>query len=463
MIVWKEVIRPGGYWYDDPDTKKPALFTATPEYVRYLHEQGREMLKAGLSIPVPLEHQADARPLTAEERAATQLRHNAGWVADYEMRDNRLMAKLDVQDPEVARKLPHTIRYTSPWLNSFTDGKGKKWEGVISHVALTTRPRIVDQEPFASVAASLSLASRTTDRNCLGAKGFSLDCGNLLGAVRQSPLYPKAFAFLSGIQLAAAVEEVPAIVEDDDGEDEETEPGVETPKVEGDKPAVDENGKPLEDDGVPDADSDVDLYGVLNDIVCALWGIELPPDTTRDNFGARLLHALMEQFKEESYTPEQPVPPTAVPRPDPVVAEQPPMYMSLEEIDKIEDAGQKRTARMLFSLQQNTLNAARVLRDRRIEALCKKTGQQAFRDKLVGVAKNAKLSMNEDGTVRDEMADMLDILETGVKDLPAMLKSPQALREEAHPVEYNGEMVTAARAKEVTNEVLKRAGLPLEE
>ena len=72
MLVWKEVIRPGSYWYTDAKTGKPALFNATPEYVNYLYEQGKAMLSAGLSIPVPLEHQDEARPLTAEERSASQ-------------------------------------------------------------------------------------------------------------------------------------------------------------------------------------------------------------------------------------------------------------------------------------------------------------------------------------------------------------------------------------------------------
>ena len=106
------------------------------------------MIAAGLSIPIPVEHQADARPLTPSEKAADRLRNNSGWIEDYEIRDGNLWALHDIRDESISKKLDTTIKFVSPWVSSFTDGSGRKWEDVIGHVALTTRPRIAKQKPF---------------------------------------------------------------------------------------------------------------------------------------------------------------------------------------------------------------------------------------------------------------------------------------------------------------------------
>lgn len=199
MLVPKEVIRPGTYWYRDEATGAPRKLVVTPELTRYWHDQGNAMLATGLTVPVPCEHDFSAHPMTP----ADKLKNNAGWVKRYDMRGDRLFATVDVQDEELARKLPRTVRFTSPWINSFTDGKGKGWSNVISHLALTTRPRIVEQQPFGSVAAALSVAQETklvSVSSATGAGGFCLSrAGLLLGDL---PAYPVAFSLYSGAPLA---------------------------------------------------------------------------------------------------------------------------------------------------------------------------------------------------------------------------------------------------------------------
>ena len=143
MLVPKEIIRPGTYWYVDTATRQPRKLPVTVEDVKHYCEAGNAMLAAGLSVPVPLEHDPEAKTLTTAEKAASRLRNNTGWVNRYSMQGDRLYAMLDIQDMDVYSKLPRTIKYTSPWLNSFTDGNGRKWDNVISHVALTSRPRII--------------------------------------------------------------------------------------------------------------------------------------------------------------------------------------------------------------------------------------------------------------------------------------------------------------------------------
>lgn len=197
MLVEKEVIRPGVYFYKDQQTGEPRKLVVTPELTRYWHEQGNAMLSQGLTVPLPCEHDFDAHPMTPAEK----LKNNAGWVKEYQIKNNRLYAVTDIQDAELAKKLPTTIRYTSPWINSFTDGNGKEWKNVISHLALTTRPRIVNQEPFGSVAAALSMATMSSLGAATGAGGFCLSRAGLLND-NGLPEYPIAFSLVAGIPMA---------------------------------------------------------------------------------------------------------------------------------------------------------------------------------------------------------------------------------------------------------------------
>lgn len=110
---------------------------------------GNEMLKARLAIPVPAEHQ-NVEPMDAASAAAAFALHNSGWVKDFEMTpDGRLYATLEIEDEDVAKKLPKTIRYVSPEIRAnFTDGNGRNWGKCITHIALTPQPIFSEQEPF---------------------------------------------------------------------------------------------------------------------------------------------------------------------------------------------------------------------------------------------------------------------------------------------------------------------------
>lgn len=210
--VEKEVIRPGTYWYEDLETGEPRKFTVTPEHCRYWNEQGNAMLSAGLTVPVPVEHDFSAHPMTPAEK----LLNNSGWVDDYYLKTIKdkdgkeikdvLFSKLKIEDPKIAEKLPTTIKWTSPWINSFMDGNGREWKNVISHLALTARPRIINQQPFPSIAAALSAAVEITPGAAspcavAGAGGFYLSRAGLL-TPDGLPQYPIAFSMYSGAPLA---------------------------------------------------------------------------------------------------------------------------------------------------------------------------------------------------------------------------------------------------------------------
>ncbi len=166
MFIEKEVISPGCYFYTD-ERGMPRKLEVDSNLTTYWHEQGQKMLSSGLTVPVPYEHDFDnGHPMTAKEK----LLNNAGEVKEYRLRDfddpirgnvkNGLFAVVEVQDKELIEKnkIGSSIRWTSPWISSFTDGNGTQWNNVITHLALTTRPRITQQQPFPSIAAALSMA-----------------------------------------------------------------------------------------------------------------------------------------------------------------------------------------------------------------------------------------------------------------------------------------------------------------
>ncbi len=478
MLVEKEIIAPGTYWYLDQNTKEPRKFEATPAIVQHFHDTGKAMLSAGLSVPIPLEHQPEAKPQTAAQKAAQQLRDHTGWMHDYKMKGGALFGVLDIQDEEIAKKLPRTIRYTSPYIGSFTDGDGKNWHGVITHLALTSRPRIKRQEPFASIAAAMSLVPQKPLK-VEAIDGLALSRAGLLVKSKSGVLLPKfplAFSLWAG-GISLAVEEIKKEVEarkkkppekpkekeyeegyDEDeeheegyDEDEEHEEGYE------DTGAIEEIGE-----SIVDADGDIDVCEVICDLLEAV-GIQMPEGTDKDNFHERLYKASMDHVKSKM----KPEGDMGEPKKDqlpanPVIQEQPPLFMALSQsdVDAFTDPKIKGLAQMAFSLQQNTLAAARNKRQARIAALCQRRPQDTELPKMLAAQdQQIALAMAQEGTVNDPMLPLLDILERGIVDMPKLLTADtDRFTEQPHPKEYSGEM-SAERHKEIMAELERNAGV----
>jgi hypothetical protein len=480
--VWKEIIRPGTYWYIDQETQKPKRLVATPADIRHWHDNGNKMLSSGLSVPIPLEHDLDCRPMTAAERAAKQLLNNTGFTKKYAIRPgDRLFGLLDIENPDVYAKLPTTIKYTSPWINSFTDSENRTWNNVISHVALTSRPRITQQEPFGPAAAALSLAVDVTRLEggtpvALPARGIVLSLAGLLDADitgKLSPHRPKSFAVWAGAKFA---EEPPF------------EKKEKTPEK-GDKPPEKKEGGKGEKIETEIEEGELDeltMIDVLRDLVCALWGVELPEDTTPEKLQDDLMRALMANLKGETTMPDEtPQTPQAGAANNPGQQQKPPvvqespqaMYMSLEKIAAITDPLQKEMAQMLFSMQQDAkkkselldsltkgvLDAAKARRDQRISNLARRLPAMA-RDKILAQASaaNAALSLGDGGVVIDPMSSTLDMLESAVMDLPSLLLDPQGIQAQAHPQEPGGPM-SEERLKQVQAEFSNSTGFKFED
>ena len=478
MLVEKEIIGPGVYWYTDQKTGLPRKLVVTPELTKYWHEQGGKMLSAGLTVPVPFEHDFDAHPMTPKDK----LLNNAGEVKEYRLKDSVLFGVVDVQDPDAKRKIGHSIRWTSPWINSFTDGDGRKWENVISHLALTTRPRITKQAPFSSIAAALSIASETkivdhpgaseaTDGLCLSKAGRLVQRS---GDGRLRPQYPMAFSlWAGGIKLA---------------EDDMPMPMKKSKK---DKPAGDDSagasGGADDNDIAGDDDSDdvADIGGLMNplqdqsgdvkmeELLCDLLsalGVQMPDNVGESEFKRALYEAAMTKIKELSAKGQaagdasaqaagaNTTSPAGQNQQNPIIQqEQQPMYMSLEDINKITDPTMKSVALSMYnenvklrgeldagaklsaSLRDAKLKEENAKRSTRVQLLGKISPRvKADLDAMVALPEMA-LSMGDGGAVVDPMAQTLAVLEKGLSELPRLLTT-EATALSVSPQPTDGEM-----------------------
>ena len=487
-IVEKEIIGPGHYWYRDEASGQPRKLEVTPELTKHWADSGNEMLKLGLTVPVPCEHDFTAHPMTPKDK----LLNNAGWVTGYKRRDVRddktgkvrkdvLFGVVDVQDEELAKKLPRTIRWTSPWINSFTDGNGRQWKNVISHLALTTRPRVVDQQPFQSIAAALSVATPVVYAEKVPKEGYCISRAGLLRKDGRAA-YPVALSMWAGIPLAAGDMGAP-------GADGAAAPGAGTTPPEppaGVPDDDDDDSDDLDLDGLmnptKDSGGDVKMEELLCDLLQAL-GVPMPDESNEHEFKRHLYEAAMSKIKELTgkgmagapdqpppFQPDQNKPPQQQPnisgpnkQQNPLLPqvqqEQQPLYMglsggstamsqtntvpsvqlSLEDINKIED----QTTRSIALAFYNEREALRAERDAdrkalgavRAAQLADATRKRATRiqllgkmspksrEKLEGMAKlqSCALSLGDDGQVVDPMKDTLDMLETAIGDIPKLL------------------------------------------
>ena len=145
----KDCLRPGSYRLGDG-----RWVTFTRDDIHALADRVNRMLAAGLNIPVTLEHDRAAVPLSAEERRINECRAVIGWVDGATLDGDTLIARLTIDDPAdaaTARK----CRFISPYvLRSFIDGAGHDLQSAIAHVAVTPFPVQHNQQPFKLLALS---------------------------------------------------------------------------------------------------------------------------------------------------------------------------------------------------------------------------------------------------------------------------------------------------------------------
>ncbi len=507
MRVRKEIIRPGSYFYRDKSGAE-RLLTATPENIKYWHDEGNSMRAGRIPIPAPVEHDPTAHPLTPAEK----LLNNAGEVENFEIGDlvedgktikNVLFGNVEVKHPEAIKGInAGTIRWTSPAFDSFTDSTGKPWKGVITHLALTSRPVLHNQQPF---NAQLSLTPHTG----VPSEGV---CLSRAGLVRESqpgiytPVYPVAFSLWTGAQLAFPPKEEGG----DDKPKKKPEEGEEGGKKGdeggeegGKKPPFGEKGgdgevaaknkfdpmtgEPIKESLV-DPDGDINVWCVLAYMASMALGVEIGEDEINDENGPeRLLQLLQEAVKAKiakadagpsmgGMPPEPPPttpPPAGNPKPkNPIIQEQQPMYMSLtrEQAEAL-PANEKGIAlsfittreraeaseRKSKALEAKLFADAKAARQKRINAVMKVMPDDV-RTQLQTLADGAQFSLSDDGVVNDPLEPWLKLYERQQTLLPTLLRDHGAeLSVAAQPEETTG-AASIEHLKKVREEAHRSAG-----
>lgn len=373
----------------------------------------KSLLKAGLGVPVIYEHpdpgtEAGApRPKSGRwQKNADLVRNTVGWLKDVEVQpDGSAVHVLDIKDPEAAKKIANGVtRYTSPELRKqFVDGQGRVFEHVFSHVALTNKPRNIDQTEFAAVGQSEALQ-------------FSLEDFEPMPVSKKTR---KAKAKPEAIQFA---------------EEEET-------KVE-DKPEEEktDESKPEDVPAEPEADAeDVEETprSAIEQLVqnAAKLGLVLPEDTNGGNIVHYLNVAICTKLHhEENEKPEEPAEETEL------VEDKPPLQFGLSDLDSCE----------------NKLLAKVIKQDH--EAIISKlnTFPPALRDALIAKENVHQFSADGDRLPLLTVAEVVEIIAKSVPDNFGVQFSNA--KEEKHPqgeAFYTGGEVTEAMAKKIVDEKAK--------
>lgn len=128
------------------------------------HVQGtKELLAAGHKPFLFFEHPAagtdEGSPIqfaSERDRKAHAVKHGAGWLVGIKQAaDGSGVYVLEATDSDADRKLREkSIQFTSPEFRpSWKDGQGREFKNIISHVALTHKPRAADQGPIEPLEA----------------------------------------------------------------------------------------------------------------------------------------------------------------------------------------------------------------------------------------------------------------------------------------------------------------------
>lgn len=273
----------------------------TADDVRAYINGTRKLLKeSGLGVAVIAEHadpgSEEGAPRSRRDERADMVRNTVGWLEDLAVGDDGTAYHvLNIADAEEAKKMASGLRrFTSPELRrSFTDGKGATYENIISHVALTNRPRNSDQTAFVPVTDDAALQ-------------FSLEDFSESDVAKK----PQAAEV---VQLSDDEKEKPDGPPDEQTEESPSE-AVETPAEE-EKPET------------PEARSAIEQLVSLLDQM----GLKLGTDTDKANIVERLTVAVLTKLAHEQQSEEEE---EVEAKPgEALVEDKPPLQFSLGDLD----------------------------------------------------------------------------------------------------------------------------------
>lgn len=158
----KEVIRPGTYWPRGADGK-PYRLDVSIDRIRHWSKETNRLIKGGSNVPMPWVHTKEAVPwIEGKPRPGSY--DNGAYLKRLRVRkDGMLVAELEAGTDEDAEKIGKTVKDVSFFTPSkeWTDGNGKKYKDVFTHLAMVNHPIVVGQENFVpadGLALSLSMA-----------------------------------------------------------------------------------------------------------------------------------------------------------------------------------------------------------------------------------------------------------------------------------------------------------------
>lgn len=251
----------------------------TPSRLRGYVDKFRQMRDLGIKIPIGWGHQPDANPADASQRARQQYylsALNAGYLDDLSLdRKGQLDSLMNCPGCEVdpatgqytawvrlpdGREVRTGIGEVSVAIRDWTDGQGRLWPDVITHVALTPLPVMADQEGFTAALSTVSTREA-------------------------SPVY-----YLSLTSMARELSTAEANMADEwEDDDEAVAEGAAKGAEEGEEKVQEPPEKPAVSPPPP-ATADANAGGVMSAVLLALeaHGICLPPDTSLENLAERI-------------------------------------------------------------------------------------------------------------------------------------------------------------------------------
>jgi hypothetical protein len=160
-IFEQTFLKPGRYCVGRDEQGNKKFRDLTADDLREYVEGTKGVINAGYAPPVLLEHapkgSPEGAPVNRRDEKAAEVRNGVGFLQEaFIGGDGAALHKLEISDPQIAEKLKNkSIKFTSPELRDapWTDGNGVTHTKFVSHIALTHKPRAVDQSPIEPVDA----------------------------------------------------------------------------------------------------------------------------------------------------------------------------------------------------------------------------------------------------------------------------------------------------------------------
>lgn len=145
---------------------KPGVYRVGKKFLELTQEDlgsiarnTQAMLAAGVHVPLLPSHTKPGADNGVPQfsRSNADARSNCGWMTGVEqLEDGSISPTIEVTDEKSQKGIEDgSIKFTSPDIHEFTDGKGRNWGTVFRHLAFTPTPRNPDQGPFEALQLSL--------------------------------------------------------------------------------------------------------------------------------------------------------------------------------------------------------------------------------------------------------------------------------------------------------------------